>query len=202
MDAGTTLVLAGAHAMAREGLKLVLETTGRMTVVGETDCPEEAVRISGRMKPDILVIDLGGQWARALRAIQGLRARSPETNVLVITDPEQEESLDAIHRGGRPGMYRQEPYGRGAGDRGGSGLHRPDASPAPGLAARPASNRDQPDRNRSTAGQVEREGTQDCYAYCPRLHLEGDRAPRLHDRGVGGQRQGSHPDETAAQDAG
>lgn len=49
MDVGTTLVLVGTHAMAREGLKLVLEATGRMTVVGETGCPEEAVRISGRV---------------------------------------------------------------------------------------------------------------------------------------------------------
>ena len=96
MDAGTTLVLVGTHTMTREGLKLVFEATGRMTVVGETGCPEEAVRISDRVKPDILVIDFVGQGARALRAIQRLRARKPETNVLVLTDPEQQESLDTI----------------------------------------------------------------------------------------------------------
>lgn len=97
------MVLAGTHAMAREGLKLVLEATGRMTVVGETGCPEEAVRISSRVKPDILAVDFGGQGARALRAIQRLRARGPETNVLVLTDPEQRESLGAIIEAGAQG---------------------------------------------------------------------------------------------------
>ncbi len=89
--------------MAREGMKLVLEATGRMTVVGETDCPEEAVRISGRENPDILVVDFGGQGTRALRAIRRLRAGEPETNVLVIADPEQEESIDAIVEAGALG---------------------------------------------------------------------------------------------------
>lgn len=103
MDAGTTLVLAGTHPMAREGMKMVLEATRRMTVVGETDCPEEAVRISGRESPDILVVDFGGQGTTALRAIQMLGAEEPETNVLVITDPEQEESIDAIIEAGALG---------------------------------------------------------------------------------------------------
>lgn len=103
MDAGTKLVLAGTHVMAREGMKLVLEATGRMTVVGETDCPEEAVRISGRENPDILVVDFAGQGTRALRAIRRLRAGEPDTNVLVITDPEQEESIDAIIEAGALG---------------------------------------------------------------------------------------------------
>ncbi len=89
--------------MAREGMKLVLEATGRMTVVGETDCPEEAVRISGRENPDILVVDFGGQGTRALRAIRRLRAGEPEANVLVIADPEQEESIDAIVEAGALG---------------------------------------------------------------------------------------------------
>lgn len=103
MDAGTKLVLAGTHVMTREGMKLVLEATGRMTVVGETDCPEEAVRISGRENPDILVVDFAGQGTRALRAIRRLRAEEPDTNVLVITDPEQEESIDAIIEAGALG---------------------------------------------------------------------------------------------------
>lgn len=96
-------MLAGTHVMTREGMKLVLEATGRMTVVGETDCPEEAVRISGRENPDILVVDFAGQGTRALRAIRRLRAEEPDTNVLVITDPEQEESIDAIIEAGALG---------------------------------------------------------------------------------------------------
>ena len=102
MEMGTTVVLADAHAMVRDGLKLVLQETGRMTVVGETDCVEEAVRLSRRVNPDILAIDSGMLQGGGLRAIRKLRCREPGTNVLVLTDPAHRESLDPIiEAGGR-----------------------------------------------------------------------------------------------------
>ena len=103
MDAGTTVVLADPHAMVREGLRLALEATGRMTVVGETGCAEEAVRISSRAKPDVLAIGFRRERGRALRAIRKLRALEPGTKVLVLTDPEHRESLDGIIEAGAGG---------------------------------------------------------------------------------------------------
>lgn len=103
MDAGTTVVLADPHAMVREGLRLALEATGRMTVVGEADCPEDAVRISSRAKPDVLAIGLRGRRGRTVRAIRKLTAREPGTHVLVLTDPEHRESLDGIIDAGARG---------------------------------------------------------------------------------------------------
>ena len=100
METGTTVVLADAHAMMRAGLKLVLHETGRMRVVGETDSVEEAVRLSRRLNPDILAIDLGMVRRSGLPAIRKLRAREPGTNVLVLTDPEHRESLDPIIEAG------------------------------------------------------------------------------------------------------
>ena len=103
MDAGTTVVLADPHAMVREGLRLALEATGRMTVVGETGCTEEAVRIASRAKPDVLAIGFRRRRGRTLWAIRKLTAREPGTNVLVLTDPEHGESLDGIIYAGARG---------------------------------------------------------------------------------------------------
>lgn len=111
MDAGTTVVLADPHAMVREGLRLALEATGRITVVGETGCTEEALRISSRAKPDVLAIGLQGRGSRTLRAIRKLTAREPGTNVLVLTDPGTPGVTGRDHRGGRQGVHRQEPDG-------------------------------------------------------------------------------------------
>ena len=96
MEMGTTVVLADAHAMMREGLKLVLQETGRMTIVDQTDSVEEAVRLSRRLSPDILAIDLVMLRGSGLRAIRKLRAREPGTNVLVLTDTEHRESMDEV----------------------------------------------------------------------------------------------------------
>ena len=100
MEMGTTVVLADTHAMIRAGLKLVLRETGRMTVVGETDCVEEAVRLSRRLNPNILAIDVGMLGGSGLRTIRKLRAREPGTNVLVLTDTEDRESLGPIIEAG------------------------------------------------------------------------------------------------------
>lgn len=113
MDAGTTVVLADPHAMVREGLRLALEATGRMTVVGETGCTEEAVRISSRAKIDVLAIGFRGRHGRTLRAIRKQRAGEPGTNVLVLTDSELSESLEGIIEAGATGCIGKN---RTAGD--------------------------------------------------------------------------------------
>ena len=96
MEIGTTIVLADAHAMLREGLKLALETTSRMSIVGETGSMEDAVRLSRRLGPDVLAIDSELLRGSALSAIRKLRARQPTTRVLVLTDPGCREPMDGI----------------------------------------------------------------------------------------------------------
>ena len=96
MEMGTTIVLADAHVMTREGLKLVLQDTGRMTVVGQTDSVEEAVRLSRRVSPDVLAIDSGMLRGHGLPPIRKLIARGRKTNVLVLTATEDRESLGPI----------------------------------------------------------------------------------------------------------
>ncbi len=86
--------------MVREGLKQILEETGRMTVVGETDSVEEAVRLSRRRNPDVLAIDLEMLRGSGLRTIRTLKAREQRTSVLVLTDPEYRVSLDPIIEAG------------------------------------------------------------------------------------------------------
>jgi len=100
MDTRTTVVLAHTQVMIREGLRRILEETGRMTVVGETDSPEEAARLSRRLNPEVLVIDLEMLRGSGLRTIRKLKAREKGTNVLVLADPDHRESLDPIIEAG------------------------------------------------------------------------------------------------------
>lgn len=100
MDTRTTVVLGDAQVMVREGLKRILEETGQMTVVGQTDSVEEAVRLSRRLSPDVLAIDSGMLRGHGLPPIRKLIARGQKTNVLVLTDTEHRESLGPIIEAG------------------------------------------------------------------------------------------------------
>ncbi len=108
METDTTIVLADAHTMMRDGLKLVLQETGRMRVVGEADCAVEAVRLSRLRSPDILVINLALLGGSGLRAIGKLIAAEPGTNVLALTDSEHEEALDGLLEAGVRGCIGRD----------------------------------------------------------------------------------------------
>jgi len=56
METQTTVVLADTRLMVREGLKLVLERTGRSRVVGEAGSAEKAVRLARARQPHIVAL--------------------------------------------------------------------------------------------------------------------------------------------------
>jgi DNA-binding NarL/FixJ family response regulator len=50
-------VIADGQSLVRAGLRLLLESTARVTVVGEAANGEEAVALTGRLGPDVALID-------------------------------------------------------------------------------------------------------------------------------------------------
>ena len=52
------VVLADDHAEFREGLKEMLLTDGGIVVVGEATDGAEAIEVAGRVRPDVVVLDL------------------------------------------------------------------------------------------------------------------------------------------------
>jgi DNA-binding NarL/FixJ family response regulator len=52
------VVLADDHAGFREGLKEMLLTDGGIEVVGEAQDGAQAIEVAGRVRPDVVVLDL------------------------------------------------------------------------------------------------------------------------------------------------
>jgi DNA-binding NarL/FixJ family response regulator len=79
------VLVADDHVMVREGLVQLLEQTEDISVIGQAGDGFEALELTGKLKPDVVVLDysmpkLGGQ-----AAIEQLRASHPEVKVLVLT---------------------------------------------------------------------------------------------------------------------
>ncbi|ALG85424.1 response regulator [Gordonia phthalatica] len=78
------VVLADDHAAVREGLRLVLEASGEISVVGEAGDGAEAVRAVARLRPDVVVMDVRMPEMDGLAATAAVLADS-DVRVLVLT---------------------------------------------------------------------------------------------------------------------
>lgn len=103
MDTRTTVVLAHAQVMFREGLKGILQDTRRIHVVGEAGSGEEAVRMARETEPDVVLVDIAIREAGVIQVIRALSPPGPEARVVVLTDPGDEESRERIMEAGAMG---------------------------------------------------------------------------------------------------
>jgi two-component system response regulator NreC len=102
------VVLVDDHSVVRRGLKEVLGRPGsRCEVVAEASTGEDAVRLAGELRPDVVVMDLHLPGIDGVEAIRRIRAEHGDTRVLALTaDPEEEWLLKVLEAGGS-GLVRK-----------------------------------------------------------------------------------------------
>ncbi len=79
------ILIVDDHPMMREGLGLVLETSGKMKVVGHAGDGEAAVAMYAELKPDITLMDLQMPKLNGVEAIIAIRAQFPKARIIVLT---------------------------------------------------------------------------------------------------------------------
>jgi two-component system response regulator NreC len=105
------VLVADDHAVLRTGLRMLLEAQPDMTVVGEAETAEQAMRLDADLEPDVILMDLtlpaqpGGPDTvpAGLKAIQHIKARRPGARVLVLTMHDDEGYLRAVLQAGGAG---------------------------------------------------------------------------------------------------
>jgi len=85
LKAPIRVVLADDHAMVRRTLRLVLESEQDVDVIAEALDLSAVLREIGRHIPHVLVLDLRLPNGSSVAMIRQLRARFPETEVVVLT---------------------------------------------------------------------------------------------------------------------
>ena len=98
-----TLVLADDHALVRGGMRALLASAVDIQVIGEAGDGEEAIAVTERLKPDVLVMDLDMPVMNGLAATREIVARELPTKVLVLSMHDEEEHLVELLRAGAVG---------------------------------------------------------------------------------------------------
>src|SRR6266404_8188935 len=79
------VLIAGEHALFREGLCLFLAQQDDMQVIGGAADGLQALHLAEALQPDILLLDVQMPKVGRLEIISNIRARSPRTNVLILS---------------------------------------------------------------------------------------------------------------------
>jgi DNA-binding NarL/FixJ family response regulator len=91
------------HPLYREGLVTALATMPGTEVVGEARNGEEAVELSGRLEPDVVLMDLHMPLLNGVDATRAITSAQPGVAVLVLTMLEGDDSVFAAVRAGARG---------------------------------------------------------------------------------------------------
>ena len=87
------VLLVDDHIVVRAGLKALLESTGRVDVVGEASSGEEAVDKARALEPDVVIMDLAMPGMGGVQATRHITELGLETKVLVLTIHDEDEFL-------------------------------------------------------------------------------------------------------------
>ncbi|HSJ53145.1 MAG TPA: response regulator transcription factor [Anaerolineae bacterium] len=97
------VLLVDDHAVVRSGLSAFLLAFDDLELVGEASSGEEAVRLCGRLQPDVVLMDLvmpGMDGAQATRAI---RETCPAIQVIALTSFKEKELVEGAMAAGAIG---------------------------------------------------------------------------------------------------
>lgn len=85
-DAGsTTAMLVDDHAVARAGIRLLLDSQTSLSVVAEASSAEEALHASLDRDPDLIVTDLSLEGLHGADVVEAFAERFPNARILVLS---------------------------------------------------------------------------------------------------------------------
>lgn len=97
------MMVVDDHPMWRQTLRKVIEGSRVGKVVAEADSGEEAVRVSGESRPDVVVMDIALPEMSGIEATRRILEGAPDTKVLVLSASEQRSDVVAAMRAGASG---------------------------------------------------------------------------------------------------
>lgn len=106
------ILIADDHEVARRGVRALLETHPGWEICGEAVNGREAVVHASRLRPDVVLLDIGMPSLNGLDATRHILAAAPETRILILTMHDSEQVVREVLAAGALGFLLKSDAGR------------------------------------------------------------------------------------------
>jgi DNA-binding NarL/FixJ family response regulator len=106
------ILIADDHEVARQGIRSLLESHAEWEVCGEARDGREAVEYASKLKPDVLLLDIGMPNLNGLDAARQILATTPEARILILTVHDSEQVVREVLAAGARGFLLKSDAGR------------------------------------------------------------------------------------------
>jgi DNA-binding NarL/FixJ family response regulator len=103
-----TVFLSDDHAVFREGLRLLLEATGEIDVIGEAGNGRETVWKTKRLRPDVVLMDIAMPLLNGVEATRKIKKEVPATKVLILSTYSDDQHVQQAMESGAVGYLMKE----------------------------------------------------------------------------------------------
>ena len=103
-----TVFLLDDHEIVRQGIRSLIEADGDLQVIGEAALAAEALRDIPRLKPKVAVLDGRLPDGTGIEVCRDVRAKLPDTAVLILTSYDDEEAVFSAVMAGAAGYVLKQ----------------------------------------------------------------------------------------------
>src|SRR6185369_12125484 len=103
-----TVLLAEDHQIVREGFRSLLEHESDLEVVGEAETGRQAVQLTRKLRPAVVVMDIAMPSLNGLEATRQIRKDFPETKVLILSAHSDDAYVEQVAALGASGFLLKQ----------------------------------------------------------------------------------------------
>src|SRR5258707_473227 len=100
MTEAISILITDDHALVRQGIRDFLELQPDLSVIGEADSGEAALKLAGELAPDVVLMDLVMPGMSGVEATRRVKQASPHSQIIVLTSYHEDEYIFPALRAG------------------------------------------------------------------------------------------------------
>jgi len=97
------VMLVDDHPLIRQALRSVLEREADINIVGEAGNGQDAIEMTGKLRPDVIIMDVSMPRMNGIDAATCIKQSLPQISVLMLTVHDDDQSIRDILQAGAAG---------------------------------------------------------------------------------------------------